>query len=132
MIYSLLVLSSPTSGQASRSAALFAKAVLRRGHSIERVFFMDDGCYAGAINRVLPQDEVNPLEQWTELAQDHEVELVLCASSALRRGLLDATEAERYEKEAATVHPDFVISGLGQLVDAAAKSDRLITFGGPQ
>jgi tRNA 2-thiouridine synthesizing protein D len=91
---------------------------------------MDEGTFSGASNCVLPQDEGDPLELWLDLSQQNEIDLVLCISSALKRGLLDETEAQRYEKPAATVHPAFVISGLGQLVDAAAKSDRLITFGG--
>ena len=77
-----------------------------------------------------PQDEADRLEPWLELAEKHQVELVLCISSALRQGVLDADEAERYEKAAATMHPAFTISGLGQLVDAAMVSDRVVTFGG--
>jgi tRNA 2-thiouridine synthesizing protein D len=65
-----------------------------------------------------------------ELVEQHGIELTLCISSALRRGMLDPAEAERHEKHAASVHPAFTIAGLGQLVDACARSDRLVTFGG--
>lgn len=130
MIYSLLVLSSPSSGQAARSAALFAQAVIHRGHTLHRVFFMDEGVHVGSNNHVMPQDENNPVDLWAELADQHNVDLVLCVSSAIKRGLLDSSEAQRYEKGSATIHPAFVISGLGQLVDATAVSDRLLTFGG--
>ena len=91
---------------------------------------MDEGVFTGAGNRVLPQDETDPMGLWVKLAEKHSVDLVLCISSALKRGLLDDTEAARHEKTGATVHPVFTISGLGQLVDAAAASDRLVTFGG--
>ena len=130
LIYSLLVLSSPSSGHCTRSAAEFARCALARGHSIHRVFFLDDGALAGSANSVFPQDEEDPARGWIELSEQHDVELILCVSSALRRGMLDQTEAQRYEKSAGTVHPAFTISGLGQLIDAAANSDRLITFGG--
>ena len=108
----------------------FAQSAIARGHNIERVFFLDEGTGSGSQMAVFPQDESDRLKPWTELAETHNVELVLCISSALKRGMLDKTEADRYEKAAATVHPAFVISGLGQLIDAAANSDRLITFGG--
>ncbi len=85
---------------------------------------------SGACSTVTPQDEVNPTLQWANFAGKEGVELILCVSSALKRGLLDASEAQRYEKEAETVHPAFQISGLGQLIDASASSDRLMTFGG--
>lgn len=130
MIYSLLVLSSPASGNGAQTAATFAQSVIERGHSIYRVFFLDAGTYTGAAAAVFPQDEANRIDPWVELAEQHGAELILCVSSALKRGMLDQSEAKRYEKQASTIHPAFTISGLGQLVDASACSDRLITFGG--
>ena len=130
MIYSLLVLSSPCSGQGSATALRFAESVINRGHQIHRVFFLDEGTLAGAVSMVSPQDEGDSVQRWANFGTQHTVELILCVSSALRRGLLDSSEAARYEKAAATIHPVFEISGLGQLVDAALVSDRMITFGG--
>lgn len=130
MIYSLVVMSSPASGQSTATAARFAQAALAAGHKIHRAFFLDDGTYTGSANGVHPQDETERLQPWLELAETQGVELVLCISSALRRGLLDEAEANRYDKAGATAHPAFIVSGLGQLVDAAIASDRLITFGG--
>ena len=130
MNYSILVLSSPLAGQGARNAAAFAHAVIARGHHLHRVFFLDDGTYVGGAFSVFPQDEADRLLPWVELAEQHGIELALCVSSALRRGMLDVAEAERHEKTSASVHPAFTIAGLGQLVDACAKSDRLITFGG--
>ncbi|MBT4518924.1 MAG: sulfurtransferase complex subunit TusD [Halieaceae bacterium] len=129
MIYSLLVLSPPHSGQGASTAVQFARAAISRGHSIHRVFFLDQGTYNACAAQVTPQDESDTLQQWVDLAQESNVELVLCIASALQRGLIDSTEARRYDKQAATIHPAFVISGLGQLVDASAASERMITFG---
>lgn len=130
MIYSLLVLSSPFSGQCSRSAAQFARCVLARGHSIHRVFFLDAATLASAANSVFPQDEEPPVQLWADLSVQYGVDLVVCISSALRYGMVDQAEADRYELPCPTTHPAFTVSGLGQLVDACAISDRLITFGG--
>jgi tRNA 2-thiouridine synthesizing protein D len=130
VIYSLVVLSSPASGHSAATAARFAHATIRRGHNIHRVFFLDEGTSAGSGVAVFPQDEQDRLAPWLTLARDHGVELVLCISSALHRGLLDKEEAARHDKFAVTVHPAFIISGLGQLVDAAVHSDRMLTFGG--
>ena len=130
MKYALLVMSSPFSGQGAMTAAHFARCVLARGHSISRVFFLDAGTNNGAAAAVFPQDEKNWLQPWVELAEQHDVELILCIASALRYGMLDGTEASRHEKTSATIHPAFTVSGLGQLVDATAGADRLVTFGG--
>lgn len=123
-------MSSPFSGQGALTAARFARSVLARGHSISRVFFLDAGTSSGAATAVTPQDEEDRLQPWIELAEQHTLELILCISSALRYGMLDETEAQRYEKPSATIHPAFTVSGLGQLVDAGAGADRLVTFGG--
>lgn len=130
MIYSLLVLSSPSRGHCALTAAEFARTSIERGHTIHRVFFLDAGTCAGSSFAVFPQDETDRLQPWIDLAEQHQVELILCISSALKHGMLDATEARRHEKSGATIHPAFSISGLGQLVDAVAQSDRVMTFGG--
>jgi len=130
MIYALLVMTSPASGHGALTAARFAKAVLARGHSIRRVFFLDEGTVNGSAAAVFPQDEADRLQPWVELAEQHGVELIQCIASALQYGMLDEAGAGRYGKAAATIHPAFTIAGLGQLVDAAAAVDRLVTFGG--
>jgi tRNA 2-thiouridine synthesizing protein D len=130
VIYSLLVLSSAVSGHGSRLAAEFARSAIARGHSVRRVFFLDAGTTASSCNSVVPQDEINPVQAWQALHQEHAIELVICISSALKYGMLDDTEATRHERPGATITPAFTVSGLGQLVDACANSDRLITFGG--
>ena len=129
MIYSLLVMASPASGTANTTAARFAQALVQGGHRLERVFFYDAGVETGLSSRVVPQDEAEPLELWRELASAHGVELVVCVASALRRGVLDASEAQRHEKNLATLDSAFCIGGLGLLIESAATVDRLITFG---
>lgn len=129
MIFSLLVLGSPHAHQSADSAWHFAHAAVDAGHRVYRVFFYHEGVFHGSELAVTPQDEVNPVQRWATFARANDCELVLCISSALKRGLLDADEADRHDKSTASVHPAFELSGLGQLVDAAARSDRLITFG---
>jgi tRNA 2-thiouridine synthesizing protein D len=104
--------------------------LIARGHSIHRVFFLDAGTLTSTANSVFPQDESNPMHLWAELAQQHGLDLVICISSALKHGMLDQVEANRHQLPSPTIHSLFTVSGLGQLVDACAQSDRLITFGG--
>lgn len=130
MIYSLLVLSSPVSGHCSGKAVEFARCLIGRGHTLKRVFFLDAGTVNSSSNCVFPQDEVDPIQAWEALALQQGVELIICISSALRHGMLDASEAARHERGLSTIRPGFTVSGLGQLIDACANSDRLITFGG--
>ena len=104
--------------------------LIARGHAVYRVFFLDVATTTSSANSIFPQDETDPYRDWVSLAEQHAVDLVICISSALKHGMLDQREAERYEHPQPTINPVFTVSGLGQLVDACARSDRLITFGG--
>lgn len=101
---------------------------MHAGHKLSRVFFYEDGVYTANTFATPPQDEPNVTALWSEFASQHDLDLVICVASALRRGVLDATEADRYDKPAANIAPGFVISGLGQLIDSALNADRLVTF----
>jgi tRNA 2-thiouridine synthesizing protein D len=129
MIFSLAVYSAPYSSQASYSAYQFAMAALSQGHKVHRVFFYQDGIHNATSLATSPQDEFNLQQAWQSLAKDNNLDLVVCIAAALRRGLLDAGEAKRYNKPAHNIAQEFTLSGLGQLVEAAVVSDRLISFG---
>lgn len=129
MQFSLLILGAPYSTQAVTTALRFTNAAIQSGHTVLRVFFYHDAVNAGNSLITPPQDEANIPEQWRELATSNHIDIVVCVSSALKRGILDQTEAGRYNKPTANLIDNFEISGLGQLVDAALQSDRLVTFG---
>ena len=129
MKFGILVNEGPYTHQAADSAYHFTAAALAAGHEIVRVFFYHDGVNNGTRLSVPPQDDRNISERWTELAQQHDVELILCVAAAQRRGMLDGDEAKRASKDSDNMAPGFQISGLGQLIDAGIQADRLIVFG---
>lgn len=126
---SVVVNEGPYTHQASDTAFQFTKAALDKGHEIYRVFFYHDGVNNGTRLTVPPQDERNIQINWSELAQAHDLDLVVCVAAAQRRGVLDKAEAERHGKDADNIAPGFKISGLGQLIDAGIASDRVVVFG---
>ncbi|MGK0440423.1 MAG: tRNA 2-thiouridine synthesizing protein D [Pseudohongiellaceae bacterium] len=129
MKYSILVLGAPYSTQSMSTALRFSKALLKKNHSIFRVFFYHDAVNAGNSLITPPQDEQNIPAQWQALVKEHQLDLVVCIASALKRGVLNETEADRYEKPTHNLLEGFDISGLGQLVEAMAQSDRVVSFG---
>jgi|TARA_B110000977_G_C11003439_1_gene464796 tRNA 2-thiouridine synthesizing protein D len=129
MNFAIVVHGGPYSSQACLSALKFAKAVLASGHSINRVFFYHDGVYTANNLIAPPQDEAPVSRQWQEFGTGNKIELIACIASCLRRGILDETEAGRYEKSGSNIAPGFTISGLGQLIDASINADRVVTFG---
>jgi len=118
MIFGILIKQGPFTHQASDTAYRFTVAALARGHEINRVFFYNDGVY-NANKLSEPQtDDRNLVALWSNLAKEHDIDLVVCIAAALRRGVKDDILEE-----------GFRISGLGQLVEAGIQSDRTIVFG---
>ena len=126
-----IALHSPAHAPSSRRALLFAKAALAQGHEIVRLFFYQDGVHSASGNVVAPQDESDTAAQWRDFVTTHQLDGVVCIAAALRRGVLNAEEAERYSRPAANLTAPWELSGLGQLHDAVQAADRLICFGGP-
>ena len=54
---------------------------------------------------------------------------MVCVSSAIKRGVINQQEAERHELAATSLRDSSEIAGLGQLIDAAINSDRVVNFG---
>ena len=129
MKFGIVVNEGPYTHQASDTAYNFVKAALDTGHEVSRVFFYHDGVNVGTRLAIPPQDDRQIQAQWSALAKDHELDLVICIAAAQRRGLLDANEAKRQGKDADNIAEGFRISGLGQLIEMGIEADRTITFG---
>jgi tRNA 2-thiouridine synthesizing protein D len=125
-----IALFAPAHVPSSRRALRFAQAALDGGHEIVRLFFYQDGVHSASGNVVSPQDELDLPREWREFVQQHQLDAVVCIAAALRRGVLNAEEAQRYGKPAANLEAPWELSGLGQLHEAAQLADRLISFGG--
>jgi tRNA 2-thiouridine synthesizing protein D len=127
--FALMVLGAPVSTQAANTALAFAEAAVLAGHRVLRVFFYHDGVYCANALAIPPTGEISIAARWSELAQAHQIDLVVCVASAIKRGLLDADGAQRHHKAAGNLQAGFALSGLGQWVEASLLADRIITFG---
>ena len=93
-------------------------AAIAKGHEVTRVFFYNDGVNNANKLSEPQSDDRNIVKLWSTLAEEHEVDLVVCIAAALRRGIKEEVLAD-----------GFRISGLGQLVEAGIINDRLVVFG---
>ena len=125
-----IALFSPAHSPASRRALRFAEAVLAGGHEIVRLFLYQDGAHSASANIVSAQDELDVAAQWSRFVSDNSLDGVVCIAAGLRRGVLDAQEAQRHSRPAANLAAGWELSGLGQLHEAAQEADRLVCFGG--
>ncbi len=129
MKFTIQVNEGPYQHESADTAYNFTKAALDKGHEIFRVFFYHDGVNNGTRLTTPPQDDRNIVDRWSELAKEHDLDMVVCVAAAQRRGIVDDGEAERNGKDATNIAPGFRISGLGQLIEGGIESDRVIVFG---
>lgn len=129
MLVALLVLSPPDTGDAHRHAIGFAEAVVHGGHELSCVFFQDAGVLTALSGCEVPQDEPDARARWQVLARDHGVSLFACVASAARFGVT-APRSSGPDDDGGTSRllPGFNVGGLGELVEASHRSDRLLTF----
>lgn len=129
MKFSIVIYTAPYSAESAATALRFAESLIQQGHELYRLFFFGDGVHNASKLTVVAQDEINLQLQWSKLIEEHDIDSVICVSSALRRGVLDQTEADRHELGIASAYESSEVAGLGQLIDASLHSDRVVNFG---
>ena len=130
MKISIQINASPYQYQAADTAWHFIQAAIESGHEVYRVFFYHDGIYNANRDSRPPGDESNIVERWGALQANNGVDLVVCVSSAQRRGLLEVSVARETGGYELALADGFRIAGLGLLMESVIESDRHVTFGG--
>lgn len=130
VILALLVQGDPARARSSAAAIDFAEAALAEGHVIRRVFFYGDGVRHADATACADPPAADTAHRWQTLARNTGAELICCVGSAARRGLRDRRSAEGEGAGEANLLEGFELAGLGQLVDATLRADRLVVFGG--
>lgn len=125
-----IALFAPPHAPSSRRALRFAEAALAGGHQIVRLFLYQDSVHVASSLPVSAQDELDLPAAWRAFVTEHNLDAVVCIAAALRRGVLNGEEAQRYARTSHNLEAPWELSGLGQLHEAAQDADRLICFGG--
>ncbi|EKO3519632.1 sulfurtransferase complex subunit TusD [Vibrio fluvialis] len=128
LTYTLLVNGSVYGTQSARNAYLFAKAVIEKGHTLQSVFFYQDGVQNGSALTAPANDEFDLVKAWQQLADLHQVRLETCVAAALRRGVVSQSEAEQHQLPGANLAASFEQTGLGSLAEALLSQDRVVQF----
>ena len=118
----ILINEGPYQHQASDTALQFVKAAIEKGHEIYRIFFYNDGVNNATRLATPPQDDRNITKEWSSLAKEHNIDMVVCVAAAQRRGILDKGEAERNGKDSDNIEQ----TGISKFM--AARLQELISF----
>ncbi|MTH47774.1 sulfurtransferase complex subunit TusD [Intestinirhabdus alba] len=128
MRFTIMVTGPAYGTQQASSALQFARALIAEGHQLSSVFFYREGVYNANLLTSPASDEFDLVRAWQQLGADHGVALNICVAAALRRGVIDETEAERQGLSCVNLQPGFTLSGLGALAEASLTCDRMVQF----
>ena len=106
MEISLIIRTGPTDGPRLALALTFITEAIKQGHTIRQCFFQSEG--------VLSATQPDNRAVWQGVAEGTDAELLLCSQAA-----------EEYRVSASG---PFHIAGLGALIEAAVRSDRVVSF----
>ena len=128
MRFAIVVTGPAYRTQQASSALQFAHALVNEGHELNSVFFYREGVYNANQLTSPASDEFDLVRAWQQLGAQHGVALNICVAAALRRGIVDETEAKRLALASANLQPGFSLSGLGALAEASLTCDRVVQF----
>ncbi|NUF49013.1 sulfurtransferase complex subunit TusD [Gilliamella sp. ESL0250] len=116
--YTLVVMGPAYGTQSAYCAYQFAQVLLSNTpHTIKNIFFYADGVYNGNRYTDPASDEFDLISAWQELSQKHAFTLTVCVAAAQRRGIIENNLADHFQ-----------LTGLGELSESIAMTDRTIQF----
>lgn len=129
MNYTILVTGAAYGTQYASSAFLFCQNLVKTKHNLYSIFFYCDGVL-NANSMITPAiDEFNLIKAWQELHVRYKVNLYVCYSAALRRGILeDKTKIDINSSKKGNLGFYFELSGLIELANSIKICDRIIQF----
>jgi len=114
-----VVVSSPAHSNYTATAISLVKSIIASKHELLGVFFYQDGVLNANSYTAIPSDEFQAHQAWNELSINNQVKLHLCITAAEKRGLSD-------DKETNNISEQFIVSGLGELVELTNLCDRVV------
>ena len=124
----ILVTSPHYDTGAANTTYHFVKAAQEAEHEVLGVFFHQAGVsHANGFNTLL-SDEPSSKSLWEELAQQYQIKLLLCATAASRRGILDNEDAKQLKGKTTNLAPHFTMSGLTEFAVLSSQADRVVQF----
>ncbi|MFD2166733.1 sulfurtransferase complex subunit TusD [Thalassotalea euphylliae] len=118
-VFTIVVTTSPFHGLSATANELIEAIYATEEHTINGVFFYQDGVLAANKLASQPSDEYQFVEALCQLKTKYNFDLHLCISAAEKRGMTD-------DKDNHNIHPAFTISGLGEMVELSNSADRVI------
>ncbi len=117
----LLLLTQPASSTLAWHAQKLAQHLLNMQQPLAVFFYQDAATIANQLSW-RPEDEPSLAQQWRSLG----IDLPVCVSAALWRGVTDAENAKRHQLLHDNLMQGFRLAGLGELAEAMLNAKRTI------
>ncbi|WP_201543025.1 sulfurtransferase complex subunit TusD [Psychrobacter immobilis] len=97
-------------------------------HASLNIFFYADA--ANTANRLRWQsaDQMNITQEWQKLAEQYQLALPVCVSTALSRGITDSENSTRHQLDSENLAAGFKLVGLSDLAMMMQDDCRLMQF----
>ncbi|WWO98845.1 MAG: sulfurtransferase complex subunit TusD [Candidatus Dasytiphilus stammeri] len=126
----VLLVTGPAYGtQNASSAYLFADQIVysNPNHYLDSIFFYGEGIYNANRFSYPAVDEFDLVRAWQKMNIEHGINLNVCSSAAMRRGVGFFTNNKTLES-INNLESGFNMSGLATLVKSILTCDRLVQF----
>ncbi|OOR91514.1 sulfurtransferase TusD [Moraxella caviae] len=123
----LLLISAPPHSRKAAQAIDFAKEKLAKHEKI-LVFFYGDGAYTANRLQWQTADVPSITDAWAALAREYSLELPVCVSTALARGITDSDNAARHGLDGENLRTPFRLAGLSELAMQLDMCDDVVQF----
>jgi tRNA 2-thiouridine synthesizing protein D len=131
----LLLLTADPSHPLAHLALRYARAFLAQADTANtgnqpalKLFFYADAAYIANGLRWQTADQVNLTQQWQALAEQYQLPLPVCVSTALSRGISDIDNSQRHQLQGHNLATGFQLVGLSELALMLQGNCRLLQF----
>ncbi len=97
-------------------------------HTPLNIFFYADAAHTANRLRWQSADQLNITQEWQNLAEQYQLSLPVCVSTALSRGISDADNSARHQLETENLAKGFKLVGLSELAMMMQGDCRLLQF----
>lgn len=92
------------------------------------IFFYADAAHTANRLRWQSADQMNITQEWQKLAEQYQLTLPVCVSTALSRGITDSENSTRHQLDSENLAAGFKLVGLSELAMMMQGDRRLMQF----
>ena len=132
----LLLITADPSHPLAHLALRYARAYLKNAANNKdtndnvtlNVFFYGDAAHTANGLRWQSADQINLTKEWQTLAEQFQLALPVCVSTALSRGISDTDNSKRHQLNGDNLATSFALVGLSELAMMMQGDCRLMQF----